>query len=1135
MGELLEIRAQDLTIDGNLTITSGAVLDTRSTDLTITGQFNNEGVLRLQGDESLSFTQDLDSGKVEYVGDGDGMASIFNLQDLGPIDYYDILINPVDGDIDTFNINFPTTIMGDWTMAGGTYYENAETHVLGPNTCNLTGGTYNQNAVRTCTGDLRVRGINSAATWNGSANTAHSIIILGDLYIDDNANSAAFTSTAGTMTIGTNFDFVSGTFNHNNGTVIMDNGDHSFNFTTPTSITFNNFAKTDVLDDSTDETMIFQSGVTYNFDGTLTLNGIDDDDRINIVTDTTGVTSVFNIVGGSASATVDFIDVIDFDLQDNGVTMNPVLNPTNSLNSGNTTGWFDTISGVVYTDEGVTTMGAGKSVRLLVNGVDEGSTGTTNGVGAYSIQANSLSTGDVLTLYLDEAAEDGVTVTKKGGTAITDLDIYQNYLITRSEDGTDLANSDLDLANDADPGDATDITSIYDVTSNILTTTAVSELLVWTGDVFTPVGSVNAGGNLDIHGTANFGTSAVDIDGDLEITGTFSASTGNTNMAGDFINSGTFTHNSGDVILDGAATQNITSGGDSFYNLQTSNTAADISLVDALTMANNLTTDTGSSLNLSGNDLTVTGTFSNDGTVALVGTETLTITPDIDSGAFEYRGDNDAGADTFNIQDIGATDYYSLVINSSDSMTDTFQLGADLSIAGMLTFTDGTFDANTQNIDVVSDVTVAGGWVGLSTGAIDIDGSMILTGGTLTATSGIMNLAGNWNNAGTFNHNSGTVVFDGGDQILTGISTFNNLTKQDNVNDSADVTITFPASTVTNVEGALTLQGLDSDDRVNLVSASAGNQFILNLSNAASSITFDYLDIIDSDINATGGSVTLPIDPSNTLDSGNLTDWFTGLVVELSSAAAASTDESTADNFPSLLILGTTGGSSTVDLDDLLTGTATSGGTDYTFTDPTTITIPSGTYDGTIGTALALTAPVLNDEAIQEDDETIDFTLTNASAGVSIGDANADLTTQTAHTYTITKDDLINASIATTSNGDEATPTDIVYTVTLSTVNNSGAAITFDTSVTGGTATSGTDFTDTTGVGTISIADGASTGTLTVTVINDSINDPNTETVDVTLSNPSNSAVTILTATASATITDNDSSGGGGGGGSSSV
>ena len=124
--------------------------------------------------------------------------------------------------------------------------------------------------------------------------------------------------------------------------------------------------------------------------------------------------------------------------------------------------------------------------------------------------------------------------------------------------------------------------------------------------------------------------------------------------------------------------------------------------------------------------------------------------------------------------------------------------------------------------------------------------------------------------------------------------------------------------------------------------------------------------------------------------------------------------------------------------------------------------------------------------------------------------------------YKLTSDAVIVAGLSVTTDGDEDGPVDIVYTVTLSESNDTGTAITFDLDdLLTGTATSGTDYTAIAADAQISVAAGASSGSLSVPVIDD-VDLENTETLIAQVSNPSNASVTIATATATAKIADDD-------------
>ena len=62
----------NLDVNNNFTIAAASILNLNSYDLDLTGSaFYNNGTLRLQGDETLTnFTNDTDSGLVEYYDQG---------------------------------------------------------------------------------------------------------------------------------------------------------------------------------------------------------------------------------------------------------------------------------------------------------------------------------------------------------------------------------------------------------------------------------------------------------------------------------------------------------------------------------------------------------------------------------------------------------------------------------------------------------------------------------------------------------------------------------------------------------------------------------------------------------------------------------------------------------------------------------------------------------------------------------------------------------------------------------------------------------------------------------------------------------------------------------------------------------
>ena len=173
-------------------------------------------------------------------------------------------------------------------------------------------------------------------------------------------------------------------------------------------------------------------------------------------------------------------------------------------------------------------------------------------------------------------------------------------------------------------------------------------------------------------------------------------------------------------------------------------------------------------------------------------------------------------------------------------------------------------------------------------------------------------------------------------------------------------------------------------------------------------------------------------------------------------------------------------------------GTATSG-SDFTALSGS-ITVDNGTSSS------VLTIPVL-DDSIDEDNETVVITLTSVSAGAQLSLSNASLSVNIA--------DNDNSSIAitttdTTDEGDNA-----VFGVSLSAPAGADTTITYTDN---GTATSGTDYT--TPSGTLVIAAGSSSGSISIPTINDGLDDDN-ETLIITITAVSGPVT--LTGTPSAT------------------
>ena len=388
------------------------------------------------------------------------------------------------------------------------------------------------------------------------------------------------------------------------------------------------------------------------------------------------------------------------------------------------------------------------------------------------------------------------------------------------------------------------------------------------------------------------------------------------------------------------------------------------------------------------------------------------------------------------------------------------------------------------------------------------------------------------------------------------------ITAVDNTRDEVDQMVEVTgATTNTGVSGpaAVTLTITDDDAQPSLSignasvtegnSGSASLTFTVTLSAASGrQVTVDYAPDSTDDGTATSGTDYTASSASGTLTinagatSGTITVSVTGDTLDeanetvrltLSNASSASISTATGvgtimddDALPSLSINSpsraesadlvftvtlspASGRQVTVDYAlDGTPGTATSG-TDYTALPAS----PSLTFNA--GETTKTITVAVTDDALDEANETVRVTLSNAG--------NASLGTATG-TGTITDDDatptlsIANASVAEGNSGSA----NLNFTVTLSAA--SGRTVTVGyapDSTDAGTATSGTDYTASSASGTLTINAGAMSGTITVSVTGDTLDEAN-ETVRVTLSNPGNATIAAGMGTATGTITDDD-------------
>lgn len=242
------------------------------------------------------------------------------------------------------------------------------------------------------------------------------------------------------------------------------------------------------------------------------------------------------------------------------------------------------VSGTVYTDEGTTNIGANKTIAISVNGGATATTTETSASGTYSLGA-TISSGDTITVFLDDETQNGTTVTVSDGATLSALDIYQNRIIARHDNNGSLTNA---LFSTADNGD-TDID--YSVAGGVLTVAAGNELFIPTSYTFAPAGAIIVD-DIDINGTLTLGSNSATVSGTWDATG------------------GTVT-TSATVTFTSTASETITTNTQNFTNLTFNGTGGIWTFGDRFTVGGALTLTNGNLIVT--NTATVTGAMTNTG------------------------------------------------------------------------------------------------------------------------------------------------------------------------------------------------------------------------------------------------------------------------------------------------------------------------------------------------------------------------------------------------------------------------------------------------------------------------------------------------------------------------------------------
>ncbi len=344
---------------------------------------------------------------------------------------------------------------------------------------------------------------------------------------------------------------------------------------------------------------------------------------------------------------------------------------------------------------------------------------------------------------------------------------------------------------------------------------------------------------------------------------------------------------------------------------------------------NNLTIALGASVTLNQQDLTLDGALTNHGNLILNGMETVTAGTMVNDGTFTYYGMQNGFvnvniARNFSIGGSYVTTFHDLVIHEQNmtTQTDSFTTDAIMTITNDMTLTAGTFSiisgvtvyvqhdltvaggtlTVSGDVSVTNNTTVSGGQVNLdnvSAQLTDLQG-LFVSSGTLNALQGNLRLndvtvsggvlsapgtgrdfliSGDFtHSAGVFTPNSGTAIFDATsvtvstDQVLSGTTTFYNLTKIVPAGTDEIHSFTFTADDTVTVTNYLTLTGIDNTHRLLIRSTVDGvaGDLLLDINGGQ---TIAHVDVKDNDA-ATG--VTLVARGSSVQTGVNTPNWLFG-------------------------------------------------------------------------------------------------------------------------------------------------------------------------------------------------------------------------------------------------------------------
>lgn len=488
-----------------------------------------------------------------------------------------------------------------------------------------------------------------------------------------------------------------------------------------------------------------------------------------------------------------------------------IRGPIISATSGNWSQTSTWVGGVVPTAGDYVEIATGHTVnlnnnpgacyKLTINGTADFSQARTTNVGAGGIVINSTGniTGSVAGVLTTTG---GILGVNNANISSTTVDIQ---VITTSGQSINSAGAFNKLTVNANATNTGNIRIGYggSLTGSATLTQGINSTLTMDGSTFSVTGfnatasgnivkySANANQNirsvsyrnlyLGGSGTKTL-TAAAAISGSLTIDPgvTLDASASNyaISVSRDWTNNGTFNARYGTVTFNGAVAQTITNpAGETFNNLNMTGTGAK-NLANDITI--NFNFSLSSTLNTSDKDVSIRGNFTNLGT--------LTIAP---GSVFNFTNNT-------TLTSTSTPTFEDVVISSTLTSSSN-----NINVNGNFT-NNGTFNHNNGTVTFNGTSTISGT-------ATTTFKNLVVSGTLNGKASGNVNVSGNFTNNGTFNHNSGTVTFNGTTATISGS---NSLTEFNNLIVNNGTTVDVSSSNKITAQGTLTVNGalnLNSD------------------------------------------------------------------------------------------------------------------------------------------------------------------------------------------------------------------------------------------------------------------------------------------------------------------------------------